>query len=89
MDMPRKKWTHFAITANSWALGNSVTEAASMLRKHAGPETMRGHGYAIYEFNQPVSHDDIEISDIDGRLRVRAGIEVDLARKMEPNNKGR
>jgi hypothetical protein len=69
-------FTHFAITANYWALGNGVDEAVAKLRAEAGRERIRNGGRAVYEFNRPVTVKDIRVSEVDGSLGVVEGVTV-------------
>ena len=75
--MSEKTFTHYAHTANYWALGVSLDNAKRRLRDTAGSNTIREYGYQICEFSRPVTIKEIDVDQVDGTLRTADGISVE------------
>ena len=73
-----QRYTHYAHTANHWALGVSLDHAKRRIRESAGKST-REYGYEICEFSRPVTTDEIAIHPVHGELSVADGITVEVA----------
>ena len=74
--MSEKTFTHYAHTANYWALGVSLNNAKRRIRDTAGSGTIREYGYQIYEFSRAVTVKEIDVDQIDGTLRTVDGVSV-------------
>ena len=73
-----KKYTHFAHTANHWALGVSLDNAKRRIRDTSG-KAIREYGYQVCEFSRPVTTREIDVHQVTGKLSVADGITVEVA----------
>ena len=81
MSMAAKKektYTHYAHTANHWALGVSLDHAKRRIRDSAGMST-RDYGYQVCEFSRPITPREIDVHQVTGELSVADGITVEVA----------
>ena len=73
-----KTYTHYAHTANHWALGVSLDHAKRRIRESAGKST-KAYGYQVCEFSRPVARPEIDVHPVTGELSVAEGITVEVA----------
>ena len=72
-----KTYTHYAHTANHWALGVSLDHAKRRIRDSAGMST-KTFGYQVCEFSRPVAPREIDIHPVHGELSVADGVTVEV-----------
>ena len=67
-------YTHYAHTANNYALGNGEKQALAHLKKWAGSSALKESGYEIIEFSRPLTLSEIDVDPVNGRLRIPDGV---------------
>ena len=72
-----KKFTHYAHTANHWALGVSLNHAKQRIRDSAS-STTHEYGYQVCEFSRPIPTDEIEVHPINGSVSLRDGVSISI-----------
>tara|TARA_R100000234_G_C4896064_1_gene133567 strand:- start:138 stop:416 length:279 start_codon:yes stop_codon:yes gene_type:complete len=73
-----KTYTHYAHTANHWALGVSLDHAKRRIRDMSSMAVSE-YGYQVCEFSQPVTPREIDVDQVTGKLSVADGITVEVA----------
>jgi len=73
-----KTYTHYAHTANHWALGVSLDHAKRRIQDAFGMAVSE-YGYQVCEFSRPVTTREIDVHQITGQLSVADGITVEVA----------
>jgi hypothetical protein len=74
-------FTHYAHTANTWALGNDVDAAVKRLKALAGTGCLKKFGHEVVEFSRPVDGDDVHVHTVTGALSLPGDVQVTIVEK--------
>jgi hypothetical protein len=82
-------YTHYAHTANSWALGDDVDDAVKELKVEAGTDWLKRCGHEVVEFSRAVDGDDVHVNTVTGALSLPDDVEIKVVEKHRPTPKYR
>ncbi len=73
----RKTFSHYAHTANHWALGVSLNHAKQRIRDSASSTTHQ-YGYQVVEFSRPITTDEIDVDPVCGSVSLANGVTTEV-----------
>ena len=72
-----KSYTHYAHTANHWALGVSLNHAKQRIRDSASSTTHQ-YGYQVLAFSRPITTDEINVHPVNGSVSLVDGVTTEV-----------
>ena len=65
------KYSHFGLTANFWAAGNSIKEVISNIKKEGGRRPLSESGVMVWSMEPPSA---VEVNPVDGSWAAEVGV---------------